>query len=166
MCTIIISISLLTAVIFFGQPSIVAHIAGSSRTLAAALSTPIGYILSILNLPFRQDINPMSDPSQSEYRTIYSRVCSGCYHCRNSGDHRDIVSADTASAATRRPVSSCLYYIRGIQMQPSICLTVWPATLHSGKNSFSSTNPPTICPVTIRIKKASLSRPGWHLLYI
>ena len=70
----------------------------------------------------------MSDPSQSEYRTIYSRVCSGCYHRnrarRNAGDHRDLVSADTASAATRRPVSSCLYYIRGIQMQPSICLTV------------------------------------------
>lgn len=50
----------------------------------------------------------MSDPSHSEYRTIYSRVCSGCYHRnrarRNAGDHRDLVSADTASAATRRPV--------------------------------------------------------------
>ena len=41
----------------------------------------------------------MSDPSQSEYRTIYSRVCSGCYHRnrarRNAGDHREQVCGDS-----------------------------------------------------------------------
>lgn len=37
----------------------------------------------------------MSDPSHSEYRTIYSRIRSGCYHCRNAGDHREQVCGDS-----------------------------------------------------------------------